>query len=394
MQPGHVPFAGAQFQSWDHVSQQLFCRPDFGSAAMFSSSVSSEDSSPPSGHELSPSKVLKGSKSPPSSMTASAPAAEKDTATQLHVMLKAAACLSNDDSSDSDDLCGPHQHCCGGALHNGVYTECERRLGKRGGFQHSRGQVCLSQHKYFQCATCKEVVHSGCWVPTATGSYLLPSGLTPFHCYSCACKKHQLPSVAQEQITQTTATKESTARNFMSESDLRKHLKACNWKVSHGRDNSLHYHCAVGTCKVKFNAKKNPDDTWSIFNQPPCHSCGAPAPPQLTSLITLKDNLTEDLVAEIERLGVSKAFRSKQIQNHLLQQEQVLVDTKLIGNIVYRARQKLFGHEGDMIHLLEQQKVAFVCLCTQVFIAAHACHWVTALGACVHKHIPIHECCC
>ena len=266
MQPGYVPFADARFQSWGQVSQQLGCCIP---VAMFSpGSDTSEGSSPPAaGHDLSPSKVLKGSKSPPSSiMTASAPGAEKDTATQVQAMLNAAVGLgieseaaggnsvpkastkaSNDDSSDSDDLCGPHQHCCGGALRTGVYTDCVKRLGKGGGFQHSRGQVCLSQHKYFQCATCKEVVHSGCWVPTATGSYPLPSGLTPFHCYTCACKKHQLPSVAQEQITQTTATKESTARNFMSESDLRKHLKACNWKVSHGRDNSLHYHCAVGT---------------------------------------------------------------------------------------------------------------------------------------------------
>ena len=91
---------------------------------------------------------------------------------------------------------------------------------------------------------------------------------------------------------------------------------------------------------------------------PTCHSCSSATPQVLTSLVTLKDNLSEALVKEIERLGVTKSFRSKQIQHHIFEQEHVLVDTKLIHNIVYRVRQKLFGQQGDMIYLLEQQKVA------------------------------------
>jgi hypothetical protein len=120
-----------------------------------------------------------------------------------------------------------------------------------------------------------------------------------------------------------------------------------------------------GTCAVKFKAKKADDDTWTISNAPKCHSCSAPELPQLTSLVTLKDNLSEALIQEVERLGVTRSFRSKQIQHHVFQQERVLIDTKLIHNIVYRVRQKLFGHQADMIYLLEQQKVAVMCLCTQ-----------------------------
>jgi hypothetical protein len=60
-----------------------------------------------------------------------------------------------------------------------------------------------------------------------------------------------------------------------------------------------------GTCAVKFKAKKADDDTWMISNAPTCHSCSAPALPKLTSLVTLKDSLSEALIQEVERLGVT-----------------------------------------------------------------------------------------
>ena len=279
-------------------------------------------------------------------------------------------------SSESDDvLCGPHQDCCGGAVCDGAYTSCGKRLGK-GGFQHPRGQVCLSLHKYLQCAACKNVVHSGCWVRTAKGSFMLPSALTPFHCFTCASKKDQQAQVSTNDFTSSTVqpslVKETDrTRTFMSESELRRHFKASNWTVHHSTDTRLYYSCMSKTCKVKFKAKKgSDDDTWFISNMPTCHSCSASATPQVrTSLVTLKEHLSEALVKEIESLGVTKSFRSKQIQHHLLNQtEPVLVATKLIHNIVYRVRQKLFGQQGDMIYLLEQQKVPFMCLCTQALL--------------------------
>jgi len=92
---------------------------------------------------------------------------------------------SSSSSSESDvDLCGPHDDCCGGAVRDGVYTRCAKRLGKPG-LQHRRGIVCRSLHTFFQCATCQNVVHSGCWVRTAKGSFVLPSASVPFHCCPC-----------------------------------------------------------------------------------------------------------------------------------------------------------------------------------------------------------------
>jgi hypothetical protein len=223
MQPGHVPFADTRFQSWGQVSQQLSCTP----VPMFSAGSDTSEGSPPAaGHDLSPSKVLKGSMSPPSSMSASACAAEQDTATQVQAMLNAAVGLgteseaaggnsvpkaSSDDSSDSDDLCGPHAKCEGGKVRHGVYYPCNKRLGNPRVFQHLRAQVCFSQHRFFKCATCENVVHSGCWVRTAKdGSFVLPSALTPFHCHDCACKKHQEQCMSLTSVAQATAAEETT----------------------------------------------------------------------------------------------------------------------------------------------------------------------------------------
>jgi len=148
----------------------------------------------------------------------------------------------------------------------------------------------------------------------------------------------------------------------MSETELRKYCKERDWFCWNSAQTRIYYRCKCskkGGCDVRFKAKKCiEDDTWFIDNMPTSHSCSSAPPQVLTSLVTLKDNLSAELVTDIERLGVSKSFRSKQIQNHLLHEQQVLVDTKLIHNIVYRVRQKLFGHQGDMINLLEQQKVA------------------------------------
>ena len=288
--------------------------------------------------------------------------------------------VQSSESSD-DDLCGPHQDCCGGALREGVYTTCVKRLGK-GGYQHPRGKVCLSLHKHFQCATCQNVAHAGCWVRTAKGSFMLPTALAPFHCFACASKQpvvadmstNDSKQVEQPVVADTSTTsslvQESERTTFTSEQDLRKHFKARNWRCCNSTASRIYYCCRTGTCDVKFTAFKDPDDdTWSICKMPTCHSCSSSAKPTVaTSLVTLKDHLSESLVKEIESLGVTRSFRSKQIQHHLLGSQQVLVDTKLIHNIVYRVRQKLFGSHGDMIYLLEQQQVAFMCLCTQALL--------------------------
>ena len=215
------------FGSWNDV-------PSVPAAAM-----STPSTSPHSGN-LSPSDVLV------SSPEQIAPAA----LTQDPAVLDAAG-LSSD-----DDICGPHEDCCGGSLTLCAYNPCVKRLGK-GGFQHARGQVCRSKHKYFQCASCQNVAHLGCWVRTAKGFFVLPSALMPFHCYTCECKKDQqqplaLPGVADENKKESVISpedpcishvhsSENTAepcnaqpsenkRIFMSEKELRKYCKEHYWK--------------------------------------------------------------------------------------------------------------------------------------------------------------------
>lgn len=295
---------------------------------------------------------------------------------------------TSNDAAESDVdlvLCGPHDKCCGGGVRDGVYTPCAKRLGKPG-CQHKRGEVCRSKHTFFKCATCQSVVHSGCWVQTAKGLFVLPSTSVPFHCFVCdlikglpfdpatvLAKENPKDSVISHDghvgqasaVEDTALGKPQTSENkrvFMSESELRKYCKERDWYCWNSTQTRIYYRCKCwkkAGCDVKFKAKKcTEDDTWFIDDMPTSHSCSSAPPQALTSLVTLKDNLSAELVKEIERLGVSKSFRSRQIQNHLLHEQQVLVDTKLIHNIVYRVRQKLFGHQGDMIYLLEQQKVA------------------------------------
>ena len=173
-------------------------------------------------------------------------------------------------SDSSDDLCGPHQDCCGGSVLKGSYTSCVKRLGK-GGYQHPRAQVCLALHKYFQCATCKNVVHSGCWVRTAKGSFMLPSALTAFHCFACASKppvvavpvitvmstndskQNQEPVVAD---TSTTSSNYTERTSFMSQQDMRKHFKARNWRCLNSTASRIYYCCRSKKCDVKFTAIK------------------------------------------------------------------------------------------------------------------------------------------
>ena len=181
------------------------------------------------------------------------------------------------------------------------------------------------------------------------------------------CIPHSLETTAHPSTAQPSANK----RIFSSEKDVRKHCKDHYWQCWNSAVTRLYYRCMGKKCEVKFTAKKSTDndDTWFVENMPTCHSCSASATPQVaSSLLTLKDHLSEAHVKEIEHLGMSKSFRSKQIQSHLLHHDKVLVDTKLIHNIVYRVRQKMFGHNADMLYLLEQQKVALLSLCTQTLL--------------------------
>jgi hypothetical protein len=58
----------------------------------------------------------------------------------------------------------------------------------------------------------------------------------------------------------------------------------------------------------------------------------------------------------IRQLSSTGVFKANQVSQHLLRSFNIIVDTKLIGNIGYRQRSKIFGDRSDTSYLLEQQQ--------------------------------------
>jgi hypothetical protein len=280
--------------------------------------------------------------------------------------------------------CGPHLNCFGGTLLNGSYAKCERRIGSRQD-SHKRNVVCLSSHTFFRCATCPNVVHDGCWVPNAGGkSFTRPSTLVSFTCTEChsQCTRGSSaqPSAPSTDTDAASSAKPSapsadtdagrgeasipTVVSFMSRIAMKKLMRESDWKVRSSTGNRKYFECKLNKCDVKFKAlqmvSEEHDSDWIIKGMPSHHSCGGDSKKsQLeTGLHTHKISLPESVVKKIEELGASGIFTSTQIQQQVcFSHDSLLVDTKLIQNISTRVRQKLFGHRGDLINLLEQQKV-------------------------------------
>ena len=277
--------------------------------------------------------------------------------------------------------CGPHLDCCGGALLNGSFSPCTRRIGSREN-AHPRKTVCISSHSFFRCTTCPNVVHDGCWVPNAGGkTFTRPSKVVSFQCTQCHSQCTRGSSGQHEHAVQSSAPSADTdagqgeasiptsttpaVNSFMSRIELKKLMRECNWKVRSSTSGRKHYTCKLQKCEVKFKAllmdSDNVNGDWIIKGMPSHHSCGGDSKIcQLeTALHTTKISLPEAVVKQIEDLGASGILTSTQIQRQICfnTSNTLLVDTKLIQNISTRVRQKLFGHRGDMIHLLEQQKV-------------------------------------
>jgi len=91
--------------------------------------------------------------------------------------------------------CGPHHDCCGGFYNTSwkQFTRCQKRIA-----QHIRGQVCLTSHSYITCSTCTKVLHLGCWVQRADGTYMLPDSSVPFQCFECDYQKNVNSCAARE----------------------------------------------------------------------------------------------------------------------------------------------------------------------------------------------------
>jgi hypothetical protein len=164
------------------------------------------------------------------------------------------------------------------------------------------------------------------------------------------------------------------ARISVSRDDLIKKMRQFNWTVRSSTEGvntrRIYFKCVCNTCKEIIKAHqisdKGVDDEWAIYGAHANHTCGGGVRNvAFNGMYCLKDSLPAEVCAEIEYLGASGAFDSPSIQKHLLSKNpNMLVDTRLIQNMAYRVKQKLFGSKGDIIHLLEQQKVDFDQVCT------------------------------
>ena len=157
------------------------------------------------------------------------------------------------------------------------------------------------------------------------------------------------------------------ARISVSRDDLFKKMRQFNWTVRSSHDRRIYFKCLLNTCTAQIKAHKitdkGVDDEWALYGDYANHTCGGGVRNvAFNGMYCLKDSLPAEVCAEIEHLGASGAFDSPSIQKHLLKQHpHMLVDTRLIQNMAYRVKQKLFGSKGDVINLIEQQKVDQVC---------------------------------
>ena len=151
---------------------------------------------------------------------------------------------------------------------------------------------------------------------------------------------------------------------YMTKSEVVKILRASHWRCRSTQQGRMYFECLSSTCNVKFSAKNHSatDDSadggeWVLKNLPSVHACCGPKLKVSSSLVCKQDVLSGPVFKDIQRLACSACFSSQTIQTFIKNTHSTLVDTKLIYNIGYRAREKLFGGNGDLQQLLEQQKV-------------------------------------
>ena len=280
-----------------------------------------------------------------------------------------------DNHPSSDTICKDScQLCCGGCFSGSEFYACTKRIKK-----HSRGQVCLVHHSYSKCVSCSAVVHSGCFVKSTRG-YYEPQAHVPWKCIECtlapspssetATVSKAVSNTASEAITATVVTDNDTFTSvaiFNSRQDLFRHMRDFKWRCRAGgaaaTAHRLYFNCCVDRCAVTFGAKalnhNNPEDgEWSVKNMPTAHACFQSTKLVVgTALTTHTSNLPLNVFKDIQRLSCCKSFLTPSIQRYLQSTYNgILVDTKLIYNIGYRARRKLGVSEIE--RLVEQQKVS------------------------------------
>ena len=282
--------------------------------------------------------------------------------------------------------CEPHTHiqCCGVEkdYRSNAWVPCEKRATFASKI-HSRGVICvgaLDVTKVTKCASCRNYAHANCLILQANGIVSQATRHAPWTCTTCqkiaADEKQAADAISSEGCAATGQQHKPEQdvpilHTFMSKSELSRLLRNDKWGCRSSGNGKMYMHCGLKTCQIKFSAKNLCDDTsadgddgeWAIQGLPASHPCCGDNSKAVvvSSLVRTQAVLPDKVFKEIQRLACSHCFRSNEIQNFIRRTEGVHVHTKLIANIGYRAREKLFGGNGDLEQLYKQQKVSSLC---------------------------------
>ena len=346
MQPLHRP--DNTFGTWEEIDQ---------AAAIAAAATSDSESSSSKGADVR--QFFVQDQAP---TAATSPSRGRAALTEA---ASAAAVTLNADAERAPE-CDPscHTQCCGVEfdLKKSSWIQCEKRS-TFASKVHKRGVICVSARditKVTKCASCSNLAHAYCLILQVTGAVRQASPLESWTCNSCQKQNQSLDaSIAKKEPVS------SAYHTLQTKEEIVKQLSDANWKCrsSHTKDGRMYFHCALGTCNVKISAKNQSDDTeggeWAIKNLPSSHACGGGSGTKPVFSVARTQNILSSAVfQDIQRLACSACFKSDAIQKFIRTTHSVNVHVKLIANIGYRARQKLFGGSGDLEELLKQQKVA------------------------------------
>ena len=321
------------------------------------------ESSPSPMNQSEVAMFLASSNSPPP------PSASAPSAAEIHISAA---------SPEECFVCCDTYPCAGGSW---VGEPCQKRPTNHG-VRHSRGLVCSLHHEFVKCQQCRLHVHVGCFVPKGTG-------YTPIHrdclwtCQQCTLKP-QSNDVKNEEDSKCTLTSESNVSPtiectlpsegnqlkttskcvFENRQLLLQHISDHGWIIRGSASRRIYICCKK--CALTFRAKAQDSDTetgeWCAINMPSDHECCKLGYKRVaTGLTTRVCNLHIDVFNEIQCLACSKAFCSLSIQTFIKQCYSVIVDTKLIFNIGYRARSKLGISEMEKLYAQQQVPVYTSC---------------------------------
>ncbi len=295
------------------------------------------------------------------------------------------AALPNDSDPSEVQLVCTTYNCVGGSWSGNDFEPCDKRPAFQQHRHHARGVVCVIHHRFIKCASCSLHVHEGCWVKSSNG-YTQPKRDLPWICQVCALQPNVASKVKPEKNNPEENSKCTLALAggaskglplateldegakwrciFSSRQVMLAHMREQGWAIKSNEDNRIYFTCKQ--CSLRIKAKAQSDDVengdWLAVNMPSSHDC-VKFKPVATAMTTRVCNLPNAVFSEIQRLACSKAFNTVSIQTFIKSHYSILVDTSLIYNIGYRARNKLGIAEMEKL-VLQREVCVYATLLT------------------------------